>query len=49
MRPIAILRKFFHSKAHPLTTKELKDLSVEERHELAKLAAVELGVEFTLD
>jgi len=42
---IAVLRKFFATPERPLTTSELKKLSPDERMELAKLAAAEMGVE----
>jgi len=41
---IAILRRFF-GDSRPLETSELRALSKDERLELARLAAVELGVE----
>ena len=48
MKPIVILKKFFGFKANQTLqgfAAEIQKLSKEERLELARLAAVELGVE----
>ena len=44
MTAVAILRAFF-KLPQPPTLKELQALGVEVRHELAELAAIEMGVE----
>ena len=50
MTPIEVLRKFFSTPERPLTIAELREtvLSKEERLELARLAAIELGVELDI-
>jgi hypothetical protein len=45
MSSVQVLKKFFEDSSRPLQMAELRDLSKDDRHELAQLAAIELGVE----
>jgi hypothetical protein len=48
--PSRILKSYFEAEPHgrPVTLDEIRQLSPEDRHELARLAAQELGVELQL-
>lgn len=49
MKSVAAIKEFFQSGPHgrKVETKELMELSKEERHELGKLSCEALGVEHT--
>lgn len=45
MSTIAVIKKFFEDGGPKVQISELKALSLDERQELANLAAIEMGIE----